>query len=182
MTFEALLELWAARTSAETVKPFIRGLEVCSGTADVGTLREAGWEEDGIVLLLCCIWLDGTASGEKTGGWATEMVPGYIADLLTTPAEDVSTAQRDGDAEAMETVDVLTEEYLEHAASIMELVCQAREAQPESSLWGDDRWSERLIAGMGLMVQFESLTMMVPTLGTDGSEEARLVLYVHAGT
>ncbi|KAK5130702.1 hypothetical protein LTR08_001732 [Meristemomyces frigidus] len=172
VTLEGLLEFWSFKTSAEVVKPFIAGLEACSGTADVEQLRAAGWEEDTVVLLLCWIWLGNTAAQTIGDGgarnWVRQMVPGYIADAVT-----LSTDQDDTDA--MEAAD----EQTEHAASLLELVRQAGEAQP-GSLWEDDRWSEHLVAAFGLMLQFESLTMMVPRMGGERGEEARLVVYVHA--
>lgn len=164
VTLEGLLELWSLRTSPASVTPFIAGVEACSGTADVDQLREAGWEEDVVVILLCYIRLS-SAGPDGPDGWARQMLPEYVAPSLQRSA-------------AVEGASAPTED-LEHAANILELVHQAREAQSDSQ-WNDARWTEALIVSFGKMLQYESMVMMVPRLGGNEEEEARLVVYLHS--
>ena len=182
VTLEGLIELWSARSSPEKVAPFVAGIEACSGTADVDQLRQAGWEEDVIVLLLCFVWLESTkakqlgtlmenAASTGAGGtkpdWVQQMLPEYVRDALS-PESD---AEKDVPASA--------EEDVEHAKSILELVRQAREAVPESA-WRDERWNPPMVVAFGKMLQYESMMMMVPNAGGgNGQEEARPVIYVH---
>ncbi|KAH9830551.1 Set domain-containing protein [Teratosphaeria destructans] len=182
VTLEGLIELWSSQTSPETAVPFIKGLEACSGTADVGQLRSAGWEEDAFVLLLAYIYLEASASQadslgpiaetvepESAGsvaaagasGWVKDMLPEYVTATLSCNESSGMPA----DAAA-------------HAESILELVATARQAVNEGS-WSDDRWHSSLIVAFGDMLQFESMMMMVPSPDPASGEEARLVLYVH---
>ncbi|KAK0250918.1 hypothetical protein B0A54_07844 [Friedmanniomyces endolithicus] len=182
VTLEGLLQLWSHRASAETAIPFIAGIEAVSGTADVDQLRQAGWEEDVMILLLCYIYLEATRPGHsqrstvsehgdvatvlglshENGSWAEEAVPEYV-DLATprTEKQDIG--------------------VLDHASGLMELVATVA-GRPEAgaSMWDDDRWCVLMIAELGgKMLRFDSLTMMVP--GSNGvGEEARLVVYLHA--
>ncbi|KAK4543024.1 hypothetical protein LTR36_006022 [Oleoguttula mirabilis] len=186
VTLEGLLELWSAKNSSPIAVPFIAGVVACSGTADVDQLREAGWEEDVLVLLLCYIWLHATKDqqlgtirefGSVPGttvkdDWVRQMLPEYVTESVL-PGMRVPNEESMGDVEepAIDT-------DVETAGSILELVRQAAEAQPDS-LWHDSRWSEQLIVRFGKMLQYESMTMMVPKPGSQGEEEARLVVYVH---
>lgn len=189
VTLEGLLELWAAKTSATNVAPFIAGVEACSGTADVDQLRDAGWEEDVMVLLLSYIWLESTkrqqldtvqedgVAAAATGierNWVQQMLPDYVTNILAMTAESPK-----ADEEAAEDQPLIPPEDLDHARSILELVRQAAEARP-ASRWHDNRWSEHLVVAFGRMLQFESMTMMVPRTDRGGDEEARLVVYVHS--
>ncbi|KAK5110786.1 hypothetical protein LTR85_000731 [Meristemomyces frigidus] len=192
VTLEGLLALWSAKTAAaaNVVVPFIAGVETCSGTADVGHLREAGWEEDVLVMLLCYVWLDATAKQQQLrtveeddvapanakidGDWVRQMLPEYVSISLLATDADMPDADEDP---AWHTAPTPAED-LEHARSILDLVRQAAEAQPDS-LWHDSRWSEQLVVAFGRMLQFESMTMMAPKAEEHGREEARLVLYVH---
>jgi hypothetical protein len=61
---------------------------------------------------------------------------------------------------------------------MMTIVKRAAAKLP-GSLWEDERWSEKLIAGFGgRVLKNESFMMMVQD-GT-GREEARLVMYLHS--
>lgn len=173
VTLEGLLEFWSSRTSAQTVLPFVRGIEAVSGTADVDRLREAGWEDDVVVLLLCYMCIEATAEeqlasideGGEGGGaeverkWVDEWLPSYIQSSSPDPDK------QDTDARA-------------RAASLLELVESAAE-QVDGGVWRDARWSVDLIAEVGgKMVQYESITMMVPRPDGRG-DEARMVVYLH---
>ncbi|KAK5746070.1 hypothetical protein LTS12_022884 [Elasticomyces elasticus] len=153
---EGLLDLWSRRTSPEIVIPFIAGIEAVSGTADMDQLRQAGWEDDVMVLLVCYIYLESTHT--ERGGWVTDMLPGYI---------DLAESQQ------------YEPDLLGHAEGLMDLVSAAA-SRVEGGIWDDARWSASFIAEMGgRMLQYESMTMMVPRVGGEG-EEPRLVLYVHS--
>jgi len=182
VTLEGLLELWSYRTSTSSVIPFIAGMEAVSGTRDVDVMRQAGWEEDVMVLLLCYIYLEATRPGHsrrttvgehgnvaavfglshENGSWVEDAVPEYV-DLAKPRTEKQDTG------------------VLDHANALMDVVATAA-GRPEigASMWDDDRWCALMIAELGgKMLQFDSLTMMVPrTLGV--GEEARLVMYLHA--
>ncbi|KAF2765529.1 SET domain-containing protein [Teratosphaeria nubilosa] len=183
VTLEGLIELWSSKTSAETAMPFIKGLEACSGTADVDQLRSAGWEEDAFVLLLAYIYLAASASNATTldsiaetavpepagavaaadtSDWVKDMLPEYVAATLSR--NEPSEVPADAAA---------------HVESILELVATARQAADGGS-WRDERWNSSLIVAFGNMLQFESMMMMM-VLRPDAAsgEEARLVLYVH---
>jgi len=68
---------------------------------------------------------------------------------------------------------------LDHASGLMELVATAAgQVGAGDSMWDDDRWCALMIAELGgKMLQFDSLTMMVPR--SDGvGEEAKVVIYL----
>lgn len=187
VTLEGLIELWSVKSGPENVSPFIAGIEACSGTADVDQLRAAGWEEDVLVMLLACIWLDreadvqqlgSIAESDETSGygsvkkddWALEIIPQYVIDMLSAKSEEGPDNPRHSPAED-----------IEHARSILGLVRQAREAvREQESVWHDERWDETLIVAFGKMLQHESMLMMVPTAGTKDKEEPRPVIYAHS--
>ncbi|KAK3640108.1 hypothetical protein LTR56_012084 [Elasticomyces elasticus] len=160
VTLEGLLDLWSRRTSPRVVAPFIAGIEAISGTVDIDQLRQAGWEDDVMVLLVCYIYLKSTLAAFR-GDWTRGMVPEYV-DSWEEPQNLV-----------------LGPDLLDHAFGLEDLVYKAAEI-PEPGLWVDSRWNAHFIAEMGgKMLQYESMTMMVPRVGGEG-EEARLVLYVHS--
>ncbi|KAK5682673.1 hypothetical protein LTS10_005802 [Elasticomyces elasticus] len=172
VTLERLVELWGERGSTTAAARFVAGVErITGGTAfytmaEVEQLRQAGWEEDLMVISLCYMYLECThsrwshASAAGRGQWVLEMLPEYI-DL-----EDLESRTHDAD-------------LMSHAESLLELVATAA-GQPEGGLWNDTRWNASFIAELGgKMLQYESMTMMVPRVGGEG-EEARLVLYVHS--
>ena len=194
VTLEGLIEFWSAKSSPEAVAPFIEGVEACSGTADVDQLRAAGWEEDVIVMVLAYIWLDATAGQrrqERLGGiaeadgeegssadqndqvpsWVREMLPPYVIEAI-----GARTGIEEGSAPKGSTA---ATEDLDHASSMIDLVQQAAEAVP-SSVWCDERWSKEIVVAFGLMLQRESMLMMVPGAGRQGQEEPRAVIYLHS--
>ncbi|KAK5723589.1 hypothetical protein LTR15_005288 [Elasticomyces elasticus] len=160
VTLEGLLDLWSRRTSPRVVAPFIAGIEAISGTVNVDQLRQAGWEDDVMVLLVCYIYLKSTLAAFP-GDWTRGMVPEYI-DSWEEPQNLV-----------------LDPDLLDHAFGLEDLVYKAAEI-PEPGLWVDSRWNAHFIAEMGgKMLQYESMTMMV-SRADGGGEEARLVMYVHS--
>ncbi|KAK5706254.1 hypothetical protein LTR97_001241 [Elasticomyces elasticus] len=160
VTLEGLLDLWSRRTSPRVVAPFIAGIEAISGTVNVDQLRQAGWEDDVMVLLVCYIYLKSTLAAFP-GDWTRGMVPEYI-DSWEEPQNLV-----------------LDPDLLDHAFGLEDLVYKAAEI-PEPGLWVDNRWNAHFIAEMGgKMLQYESMTMMV-SRADGGGEEARLVMYVHS--
>ncbi|KAK1814118.1 hypothetical protein LTR12_011476 [Friedmanniomyces endolithicus] len=182
VTLEGLLQLWSHRASAETVIPFIAGIEAVSGTADVDQLRQAGWEEDVMILLICYIYLEATRPGQ--GRRSTVGEHGDVATVLGLSHENDSWAE-EAVPEYVDLAKPRTEKQetgvLDHASGLMDLVATAA-GRPEvvASMWDDDRWCALMIAELGgKMVQFDSLTMMVPKSNGVG-EEARLVIYLQS--
>jgi hypothetical protein len=147
-TVDGLLEL-LGRHSVQAAAAFADGIVANAGTADMRTLREAGWEEDLTVLLLCYCQL--------TFGFE---LPEYCID-----------------ARANVEGPLLAEE-MEQATGLMELVRVAAQARPDS-LWATDGWDPWFITRVGgRMFVHESFLMAVPDPGL-GREAAQPVIYIH---
>ncbi|EMC98000.1 hypothetical protein BAUCODRAFT_146595 [Baudoinia panamericana UAMH 10762] len=170
VTFEGLIELWSARNGSEVVTPFIAGVQAITGTADAETLREAGWEDDLFVLLMCYIYraatayISSTGSGESDYGWFFDALPEYI-DARASPKPSGTDEQ----------------ERLERAEALMPLIAQAANGNyAADSFWESSDWKAEWVAEVGgKMLQYESMTMMVPRQD-GGVEEARTVVYLHS--
>ncbi|KAK1068704.1 hypothetical protein LTR74_005362 [Friedmanniomyces endolithicus] len=182
VTLEGLLELWSHRASAETVMPFMAGIEAVSGTPDVEQLRQAGWEEDVMILLLCYIYLEAARPGQ--GRRSTVGDHGNVATVPTSSRETRGWTE-DALPEYVDLAEPRTEEQdsgvLDHASGLMELVATAAgQVGAGDSMWDDDRWCALLISELGgKMLQFDGLTMMVPR-AHGSAEAARLVIYLRA--
>lgn len=150
VTLEGLLEVLRIRGGVKLAKDFLDGIAVSAGTTQSEQLREAGWEDEVFVLMLCWVY---------TCCHMESATPEY----LLQPA----------------SMAPLSPEDLEQARSSLELVEAAAEACP-NSFWQDPRWSAEYIAGLGgRLLRYESFAMMVPVAGADDSGDARLVFYVH---
>ena len=161
-TLEEAVDLFA-RSNSSVVQGFMAGVQANANTSDLEQLRLAGWEEDAWVLLLCYSWLAVTSTpGEsQLDKWMAELDAEYEPSLLLKPA-----------TEAVEG------EASNEAGDMMSIVKRAAAKLP-GSLWEDQRWSERLIAGFGgRVLKNESFMMMVQD--ERGREEARLVTYLHS--
>ncbi len=133
-----------------------------------------------MILLLCYIYLEATRPGQgrrstvggvgdtvaapsplqENSGWVEDVVPEYV-DLAKPRPEKQDSG------------------VLDHASGLMELVATAAgQVGAGDSMWDDDRWCALMIAELGgKMLQFDSLTMMVPR--SDGvGEEAKVVIYL----
>ena len=166
VTLEGFRELWAYHsTKSETSVPaFLQGIQANAGTLDVTQLRMAGWEEDVFVLALCAAVLEGEE-------WIRDALPEYVV------LDQALGGQRGEDSEILETE--AGDELLEHAYGLLGIVHTAADALPESVVWTDARWSSGLIALVGKMLLYDSMTMMVPDAGS-GKEEARMAVYMHS--
>jgi hypothetical protein len=163
-TLEEAVDLFAA-SDRGVVEGFMAGVQANANTSDLEQLRLAGWEEDAWVLLLCYSWLAVTSSpgGDgQLGKWMVELEAEYQPGLLLEPSG----------AQAVEG------EASSEAGDMMTIVQRAAAKLP-GSVWEDQRWSERLIAGFGgRVLKNESFMMMVQD--GSGREEARLVTYLHS--
>jgi hypothetical protein len=159
-TLEEAVGLFGQSSSA--IQGFMAGVQANANTSDLEQLRLAGWEEDAWVLLLCYSWLLVTSQSEEgqLNKWMAELDAEYQPSLLLAQSERV-----EGEAS-------------NEAGDMMTIVKRAAARLP-GSLWEDERWSEKLIAGFGgRVLKNESFMMMVQD-GT-GREEARLVMYLHS--
>ncbi|KAK4554707.1 hypothetical protein LTR86_008209 [Recurvomyces mirabilis] len=163
VTLEGLLQIWqlhSNQTSPGSANVFVSGIEAVVGSREVLQWRQAGWEDDILVLALSAIYLDGVAQRQ---GWTPE----YLSD--PTPL-GLKAAELD-----------LEPEVVARAEGLMEMVrsCAQAGVGGEGSLWRDGRWGAEVIAKVGgRWVEFDGLMMMVS--GSDGEgEEARLVVYLH---
>jgi hypothetical protein len=174
-TLEEAVELFAA-SNESVVQGFMAGVQANANTSDLEQLRLAGWEEDAWVLLLCYSWLAVTSNQtplnnnnnnhSQLGKWMAEMDAEYQPGLLLAPSGDAKTAV-EGEASS-EAGDMMT-------------IVQRAAAKLPGSVWEDQRWSERLIAGFGgRVLKNESFMMMVQDVRGRGREEARLVVYLHS--
>jgi hypothetical protein len=163
-TLEEAVELFA-QSNGNVVQGFLAGVQANANTSDLEQLRLAGWEEDAWVLLLCYSWLAVTSSpGEgQLGKWMAELDAEYQPGLLLAPAATAEAVEGEASSEA---------------GDMMTIVKRATAKLP-GSVWEDQRWSERLIAGFGgKVLKNESFMMMVQD--GSGREEARLVTYLHS--
>jgi hypothetical protein len=159
-TLEEAVNLFSQ--SSSEIQGFMAGVQANANTSDLEQLRLAGWEEDAWVLLLCYSWLLVTSQSEEgqLSKWMAELDAEYQPSLLLAQSERV-----EGEAS-------------NEAGDMMTIVKRAAAKLP-GSLWEDERWSEKLIAGFGgRVLKNESFMMMVQD-GT-GREEARLVMYLHS--
>ncbi|KAF2163275.1 hypothetical protein M409DRAFT_68568 [Zasmidium cellare ATCC 36951] len=153
VTMEGLSALLATRNQQHSID-FIAGIEANAGSRDLDILRDAGWEDDMFVLLLCFVY--------SCCEFDADSYPEY----LLHPSEGRSYEELE-----------YTQDELEQAASAMEIVSTAREACP-GSFWADRRWSAKFVAGLGGRVfRYECFTMMLPTSSEGG--DARLVIYLY---
>lgn len=168
-TLEEAVELFAA-SDESVVQSFMAGVQANANTADLEQLRLAGWEEDAWVLLLCYSWLAVTSHENSPGDgsgqldkWMAELDAEYQPGLLLAPADEKTAVEGEASSEA---------------GDMMTIVKRAAAKLP-GSVWEDQRWSERLIAGFGgRVLKNESFMMMVQD--GRGREEARLVVYLHS--
>ncbi|KAF2215400.1 hypothetical protein CERZMDRAFT_110085 [Cercospora zeae-maydis SCOH1-5] len=131
-TIEGLIEL-LGRIDIEAARKFANGVVANAGTSDLDQLREAGWEEDIFVLLLCYCQL--------TFGF---ILPEFCVDRIA------------------EVEDALYAVELEQAQDLLQLVHTAAAAN-SSSIWTHRDWSAKFIAKVGgRMLVHESFPMMVP--------------------
>ncbi|CAK1364801.1 unnamed protein product [Cercospora beticola] len=131
-TIEGLIEL-LGRSSIEAARDFADGVVANAGTSDLDQLREAGWEEDIFVLLICYCQL--------TFGF---VLPEFCVDRIA------------------EVEDALYAVELEQAQDLLDLVRAAAAASP-NSIWAHQNWSAKFIAKVGgRMLVHESFPMMVP--------------------
>ena len=143
-------------------KDFLAGIRANARTSDVEQLRLAGWEEDAWVLLLCYAWLWTSSNPSE------EIVKAHLDELE---------AEYHGESLVMGVSDSVEGEASDEAGDLMSVVKTAAERLPQS-IWADDRWSERFIAGFGgRALRNESFMMMVTS--AEGGEEPRLVVYLH---
>lgn len=162
-TLEEAVDLFSQSSSA--IQGFMAGVQANANTSDLEQLRLAGWEEDAWVLLLCYSWLLATSHpGEgQLNKWMAELDAEYQPGLLLAPAAE--TVRVEGEAS-------------NEAGDMMTIVKRAAAKLP-GSLWEDERWSEKLIAGFGgRVLKNEAFMMMVQD--ATGREEARLVMYSHS--
>lgn len=160
-TLEEAVELFSE--SSDAIQGFMAGVKANANTSDLEQLRLAGWEEDAWVLLLCYSWLSTTSTPGETQlhKWMAELAAEYQPELLLAPAAEVVEGEASNEAGEMMTI-------VKRAA-----------ARLPGSVWEDERWSEKLIAGFGgRVLKNESFMMMVQ--GERGREEARLVVYLHS--
>jgi hypothetical protein len=165
-TLEEAVELFAG-SNESMVEGFMAGVQANANTSDLEQLRLAGWEEDAWVLLLCYSWLavaSDNFSGEgRLEKWMAELDAEYQPGLLLAPADEKTAVEGEASSEAG---DMMT-------------IVQRAAAKLPGSVWEDQRWSERLIAGFGgRVLKNESFMMMVQD--GRGREEARLVVYLHS--
>lgn len=163
-TLEEAVELFA-KSNGNVVQGFLAGVQANANTSDLEQLRLAGWEEDAWVLLLCYSWLAVTSSpGEgQLDKWMAELDAEYQPGLLLAPAATAEAVEGEASSEA---------------GDMMTIVKRAAAKLP-GSVWEDQGWSERLIAGFGgRVLKNESFMMMVQD--GSGREEARLVTYLHS--
>lgn len=146
------------------VDTFLHGIALSAGTADLATLRQAGWEEDLWVLLISYLCLS------KLPDWLGDAF-GEYASPFQMFHEQRSEPQ----------------DLAEAATDVMDIVRAAAKALPASQ-WASERWSPTFVARTGgIMVRHESFMVMVPSDLTgyrDGSyveerEEAGLFIYFH---
>lgn len=160
-TLEEAVELFGQ--SSDVIQGYMAGVKANANTSDLEQLRLAGWEEDAWGLLLCYSWLSVTSQpGEsQLHKWLTELAAEYQPESLLAPAAQVVEGEASNEAGDMMTI-------VKRAA-----------AKLPGSVWEDERWSEKLIAGFGgRVLKNESFMMMVQD--DRGREEARLVLYLHS--
>ncbi|KAF7193330.1 Ribosomal lysine N-methyltransferase set10 [Pseudocercospora fuligena] len=146
-TLDGLLQL-LGRHSVEAARSFVDGIVANAGTPDLNQLREAGWEEDVFVLLICYCQI---AFGFELPEYCQGSTANVEAELLA--------------------------QEMEQARDLLGLVATARQAVPApESIWSSDQWTEQFVAQVGgRMLIHESFMMMVPA---EGQEVARPVLYV----
>ncbi|CAK4034785.1 Ribosomal lysine N-methyltransferase set10 [Lecanosticta acicola] len=138
VTLEGLLELLRLRGNENMVAEFLNGIGASSGTTNPEQLREAGWEDDAFVLLLCFLYslCD-----------MCPVLPEYLADLGQY---------------------VPSSEELEQAGSSLELVAAAANACPGSfwddSRWSENF----IAALGGQLLKYESFVMMIPHTANGG--------------
>lgn len=164
-TLEEAVELFGE--SSDAIQGFMAGVKANANTSDLEQLRLAGWEEDAWVLLLCYSWLSTTSAPSESQSqsqlhkWMAELAAEYQPESLLPPAAQVV----EGEAS--------------HEAGDMMTIVKRAAAKLPGSVWEDERWSEKLIAGFGgRVLKNESFMMMVA--GERGREEARLVVYLHS--
>jgi hypothetical protein len=158
-TLEELLVILAQSNDKRRNDEFLTGIAQSAGSRDVLQLRQAGWEEDMLALLLCYLTLD---------GWMQTPGPEYLINVIEE-GSDSSIENQTGTDE------------LEQARGLLDIVRTAAQHLP-SSIWHDKRWSAPFIAlHGGNIMKYDSFMMMLPRAddhSTDG-EEARLVVYLH---
>lgn len=162
-TLEEAVELFA-QSNSDAIQGFMAGVQANANTSDLEQLRLAGWEEDAWVLLLCYSWLavTGAPGDGQLDKWMAELEAEYQPSLLLAPA----------------AAQVVEGEASSEAGDMMTIVKRAAAKLP-GSVWEDQRWSERLIAGFGgRVLKNESFMMMVQD--GSGRDEARLVTYLHS--
>lgn len=154
VTMEGLSALLATKNQQHSID-FIAGIEANAGSRDLSVLRDAGWEDDMFVLLLCFIY--------SVCEFEADSYPEYLIHPSDT-------------SRSYEELQY-SEEELEQAASAMEIVQTARKVSGPGSFWSDERWSAKFVAGLGGRVfRYECFTMMLPTSHEGG--DARLVVYL----
>lgn len=154
VTMEGLSALLATRNNQHSID-FIAGIEANAGSRDLAVLRDAGWEDDMFVLLLCFVY--------SCCEFDVDSYPEYLI--------------HPSDSRSYEDLEYTADE-LEQAASAMEIVQTARAACRPGSFWADERWSAKFVAGLGGRVfRYECFTMMLPTSSEGG--DARLVVYLY---
>ncbi|KAM3416915.1 hypothetical protein BST61_g8503 [Cercospora zeina] len=138
-TIDGLLQV-LRYSSLSAAQDFEDGLVPNAGTSDLSQLREAGWEEDVFVLLLCYC--------ELTFGFS---LPEFCVD------------------KNVEVEDALYTAELQQAQDLLDLVHIAAAANPGGT-WNRRDWSVKFIAQTGgRMLVHESFPMMVPTGGGNES-------------
>ncbi|KJX94908.1 hypothetical protein TI39_contig4150g00009 [Zymoseptoria brevis] len=152
-TLETLLGLFSAVAGREQVDDFLTGIAANAGTDDVDQLRQAGWEDDMLVLLLCFAY---------PNLWSADSLPKYVRSVTTKIADQASDTM---------------EEELAQAQSAMDIVRVAAEACP-GTRWCDEKWNAQFVASVGgRILAFESFAMVVPS--DTGEDEVRSVVHVH---
>ena len=148
-TIEGLLQL-LGRSNLQAASNFANGIVANAGTADLDQLRQAGWEEDMFVLLLCYCQL--------TFGFE---LPEFCVDRIA----DVE--------------DALYAVELEQAKDLLDLVRVAAAANP-GSVWTLQEWDANFIAKVGgRMLVHESFPMVVPGPVDMQQEVPQQVIYIH---
>jgi hypothetical protein len=158
-TLEDILAISAQSKHQGRNDEFLTGIAQSAGSSNVLQLRQAGWEEDMLALLLCFLTLD---------GWMQTPLPEYLID--GTDAGKASSVD-----------DQTSTDEDEQARGLLDIVRTAALRLP-GSLWHDERWSASFIAHHGgNIIKYDSFMMMLPRADVHSAptEEARLVVYLH---
>ena len=166
LTLEEAMRIFASVNSV-SCQNFLAGIRANANTDDVEQLTLAGWEEGVWVLLLSWLHLDQPRLEGFAARWTDAFSQAYADLSQSDDADEGERRHADGSTET-------------EISNLMDVVLTAARGT-EDTLWADCRWSERLLHKYGgRVLRHESMVMDVRDKKT-GEEEARLVVYLHAG-